>query len=301
MIITSTITVLPIESMAFVGTRTTTIHTTQKETHFHTVTNTLETSTDTSSTMFRSMRQGTSIQTVTSTKEPTTITLTLLLAKPDLINSHYPGWISAGLNMSSAPSRVSKYPATVAISSNTALQAGAEESSLDIYQTSRSNISLSVMLAHSGFMVNSGPSRTVTSSPDGCITSSYTMTESLPAQATPVDSIAPLVTPSFASLSRFDTFYTSITSVKATPESSAVDSSVPASSVVTHPPMNSTAFTTLAIPHLVSSSVRGTSTPRYLNTTSKTMISSTITTSALFTLSPDRSHCGELGNFTLEV
>lgn len=249
-------------------TRTATLHTTRIETHFHAVTNILETFMATRSTVFPSTREDTSIQTVISTKGPTTITLTLFLAEPDQIASHYPGRLSGGLNMSSAPTRISKYAATTVSPSNTELKAGAGKSSLDIYQTSHSQISLSVMLAHSGFMDSPVSSRTVTSSSDGGISSSYTVIDNTRVLATLAASTAALMIPSLTSASG----------------------------------TGSIRFTNLATPRPFSSSVRYAFTPKYLNATSKAMTISTIVgTSTLSTPSPDPSQCEEIGNFTLNV
>jgi len=301
-VVTSSITVLPIVLTQSTVTRTTTIRTTRWETHFHTVINALGTSAATSSSIFPSTGQDTSIQTVTSTKEPTTVTLTLLLAKPIQTNLHYPGWASSGVNTSFAPTRIPKYPATTALRSDTVLKIGTEESSLDIYQTSLFKISLSTMLAHSGFMNKPSPSEIVISSPVVSIARSYAATDSSPILTTLATSTtAASIIPSVASVPGFETRYTSIPNMETTHESSSAGSNASVLSVVPGPPTSTMAFTTLAPPRPFSSSMQYLSTPRYWNTTSRAMISNIITTPTQSAPSPAPGHCGEFGDFTLNV
>lgn len=195
MVITSTIEVVPILATPSADTSTTTLYSTRKETQFHTVTNTLEATMVINSTMFPGTGQDTPLVTITKTGEPTTITLTIALAHPTQIKSHYPGWVSGGSGMSSAPTRVNKNPVTAASTSDSVVARLSAKTSFDLYQTSHSKISLSVLLAKSGFMENPGPTHTPPLTSASAISGIYATSESTPELGHSETATAVLTTP----------------------------------------------------------------------------------------------------------
>lgn len=283
-VIISTVTVVPILASPSSIASTTTLLSTLKKTQFRTVTNTLGVSMVMDPPMSlesplvnSTLSSESALYTITVTKEPTTTTLYLSLVKPVQTKSHYPGWASGDSDMGSTPTRVNKYPETTAPTSDSVVARLSAGPSFDLFQSSHSKISLSVMLAKSGFMENPGTKSTATLTSASAITSSYAVPES---------------TPDFGS---------SAVATGTLIRSPAV-SSVSISSYVTDTLRNATTFSTLTAP-VLSSGIRYSSIPRFLNTTLTTMTSSIVSTSSLAIASPSLgpTPCGELGDFILNV
>lgn len=296
MVITSFVTVVPIQGTPSTLTSTTTLHSTLKLTEVYTVTKSLETSLISEPITSPSGEQAAPTPaTVTLMATPSTITRTLSVVKPVQTITHYPGWESTAANMASVPSGVSKNPATADMPSDGARSA--DESTVDIFQTSHTTISLSVLVAKSGFMNNPVPSGTTTVNigignaglPSRTLASSSSTASS--ASLAPSKISAPSVETSGASAS----------DVVINPKSSVANYSTFVSSGTVHTLTGPTSFSTRTPPTTIGSTVQYPSTRRYFNTTSQSIASSVVPTSTLAASTPNTSQCGEQGDFILNV
>lgn len=293
MIVTSFVTVVPIDATPPTLTSTTTLHSIVKLIQFFIVTETLEISpTSEPITSPRTEQAAPISANVTVMGTNSTINRTLSLVKPVRTVTHYPGRQSAGGNTESVPSRASKIPATTAIPSDTSVLA--DNSTVDIFQTSLTKISLSEMMVKSGFMNNSG-SKGATAVDIGIGKPSRN-----PSLRFPTVSTASLA-PSSLSASSVENSGTSTADVVISPKSSVVDFSLFISHGTVHTSTGPPALSTLIYPATISLTFQYLSTRRHWNTTSRGITSGVAPTSTLAAPTPNTLQCGEQGNFTLTV
>lgn len=293
MIVTSFVTVVPIDATPPTLTSTTTLHSIVKLIQFFIVTETLDVSpTSEPITSPRTEQAAPTSANVTVMGTTSTITRTLYLVKPVRTVTHYPGRQSAGGNTESVPTRVSKLPATTAIPSDTVVLA--DDSTVDIFRTFHTKISLPEMMVKSGFMNNSGP-KGATTVDIGIGKPSRNLPLRFPTVSTA--SLAP----SSLSASNVENSGTSTADVMISPKISVVDFSPFISHGTVHTSTAPPAFSTLIYPTTISLTSQYLSTRRHWNTTSRGITSGVAPTSTLATPTPNTLQCGEKGNFTLNV
>ena len=267
----------------------TTLRTTVKKTQYLTVINTMTTEISTAggSTISSDTKLAEST-TITVTRKPSTLTRTLsTVADPVQSSTHFPVWASSGWNVTSATIPITTSTATATGSSGSSTFA--DESTIGVFQTSYTMISLSEMLAHSGFMNNPGPN----------VDSLAIGSAGLPIR-TPISSrgaSATALTRYLPNSTMLPASNAPTSNLSGSLKSSSATSSTPVHSTLLNTPAISTTFSALSQPTRIGSKIQYPSTRRYLNTTTPTSVA----TSTIALSSSDPTGCSEQGDFSLNV